>query len=72
MAKVNYDILYEQLDNLLQEAPCHGKACIGYQSCEYGIDGCYGSVCAIEEVIKGTVYYQIKEKANETLRRVMQ
>ncbi len=63
--KVNYNLLYEQLNNLLQEAPCHGKGCIGYQRCEYGIDGCYGSLCAIEEVIEATIYHQVKGEVNE-------
>lgn len=65
--KVNYDILYEQLNNLMQEAPCHGKACVGYQSCEYGVNGCYGSDCAISIVQEGMLYYE-RSKVNEDIK----
>lgn len=63
MPKVDYDSLREELYDLMQDAPCHGKGCIGYQKCVFGIDGCYGSSCAIEEVLQGIAYQlQTKEK----------
>lgn len=50
MTEKDYDQLFRQLSHLQIEAPCHNGACVGYQQCEYGIDGCYGSVCAIDIV----------------------
>ena len=51
MSKVNYNHLFTQLHILQDEAPCHGKGCVGAQKCDYGIDGCYGDQCAIDTVI---------------------
>ena len=64
VSKVNYNSLFGELCNLMEEAPCQGKACIGYQSCVYGISGCYGSTCAIEEVLKG-ITYQLSTKGED-------
>ena len=50
MTKNDYDNLFRQLNNLMMEAPCHNRACLGGQNCEYGINGCYGEECAIEVV----------------------
>lgn len=65
MAEVDYDLLYEQLNSLMCEAPCRGKGitgdCVGDMGCEYGINALYGCKCAIESVIEGTIYKQIKE-----------
>ena len=60
MTKDNYNQLYIQLDNLINQAPCKGGSCIGHQNCEYGINGCYGEECAIEAVQKGIIYYKNK------------
>lgn len=62
MIKINYDKLYTALDYLTQEAPCEGGSCVGYQNCEYGVNGCYGSQCAIEIVQEAMRYYSIKYK----------
>lgn len=59
--KVDYNQLYDQLDNLMKEAPCKGRSCVGHQNCEYGINGCYGIDCAIEIVQLGIDYYQRQE-----------
>lgn len=60
MAKVNYDLLYEQLKNLLHEAPCRGNGyagdCVGDLDCKYGINVLYGCKCAIAEVMAGMIY----------------
>lgn len=50
MTESDYDQLFKQLSNLLLEAPCHNGACVGYQNCEYSINGCYGDKCAIDIV----------------------
>lgn len=50
MTEKDYDHLFRQLCNLQIEAPCHNGACVGHQQCEYGINGCYGSECAIDVV----------------------
>lgn len=50
MTKKDYDQFFRQLSNLLLEAPCHNRACAGYQNCEYSINGCYGDECAIDVV----------------------
>lgn len=42
--------LSDLLDELLNAAPCHGGACVGYMNCEFGENGNYGSSCAIEDV----------------------
>lgn len=57
MTKDDYNKLYIQLDNLINQAPCKGGLCIGQQKCEYGINGCYGEGCAIEAVQQGIFYY---------------
>lgn len=60
MTKDDYNKFYIQLDNLINQAPCKGGPCIGYQNCEYGVNGCYGEECAIETVQKGIIYYKNK------------
>lgn len=60
--KEKYVQLYIELDKLMNEAPCKGGPCVGYQNCEYGVDGCYGSACAIEIVQGGICYYNLKEE----------
>ena len=50
MTENDYDQLFRQLCNLKKEAPCHNGYCVGYQNCEYGINGCYGEECAIDAV----------------------
>ena len=62
MTENDYDILFRQLYNLMNEAPCHNKACVGHQNCEYGINGCYGEECAIEVVQEAAAqkYYEVK------------
>lgn len=50
MTEKDYDQLFRQLNKLMMEAPCHNKACVGAQCCDYGINGCYGEECAIEVV----------------------
>lgn len=50
MTKGEYDQLYRLLCKLQTEAPCHNRACVGYQNCEYGVNGCYGEECVIEIV----------------------
>lgn len=55
-----YTQLCIELDKLINEAPCKGGACVGYQNCEYGVNGCYGSACAIEIVQAGICYYNLK------------
>ena len=64
MTKSDYDHLFRQLCNLMIEAPCHNRACVGYQNCEYGIDGCYGRECAIEIVqdVATQKYNEIKRQ----------
>lgn len=52
MTKNDYDQLFRQLCNLMKEAPCNNRACVGAQMCDYGINGCYGEECAIEVVQK--------------------
>lgn len=50
MTRKDYDQLFRLLYKLQIEAPCHNRTCVGHQQCEYGIDGCYSSECAIEVV----------------------
>lgn len=50
MTKSEYDQLYKLLNKLQTEATCHNMGCVGRQSCEYGVNGCYGEECAIEVV----------------------
>lgn len=64
MKEKDYDHLFRQLCNLMQEAPCHNAACVGHQQCEYGIDGCYGSECAIDVVRK-----EAERRYNEDLKQ---
>lgn len=45
--------LDDVLDKLIKMAPCKGGACVGYQNCEFGENGCYGESCAIEDVQRG-------------------
>jgi len=56
MTKLDYDQLFRQLNNLMLEAPCHNRACVGSQNCSYGVNGCYGEECAIETVSSETLY----------------
>lgn len=56
MEKQKVDLLYSLLSELQGHAPCNGKSCVGYQNCEYGINGCYGGECAIEVVTQGMKY----------------
>lgn len=62
MTRNEYDQLYRLLSKLQTEAPCHNRACVGYQQCEYGINGCYGEECAIEVVreVASNNYYEVK------------
>lgn len=56
MTKEDYDQLFRQLSNLLLEAPCCNKSCVGSQICSYGVNGCYGEECAIETVSAEVLY----------------
>lgn len=49
--------LYSLLDALIKCAPCNGGACVGYQNCEFGENGCYGESCAIQDVISASEIY---------------
>ena len=64
MTENDYDNLFRQLGNLMMEAPCHNRACLGSQNCEYGINGCYGEECAIEVVRNVAIqeYYKMANK----------
>ena len=64
MTNKDYDQLFRQLCNLRIEAPCHNMACVGHQQCEYGINGCYGSECAIEIVVS-----EAARRYNEDFKR---
>lgn len=64
MTEKDYDQLFRQLSHLQIEAPCHNGACVGYQQCEYGIDGCYGSACAID-----IVRAEARHRYNESLKQ---
>ncbi|MDD6827972.1 MAG: hypothetical protein PUE12_18035 [Oscillospiraceae bacterium] len=65
MTKNEYDQLFRLLCQLQIEAPCHNRACVGYQQCEYGINGCYGEECAIE-VVREVAYSKETRSANDT------
>lgn len=64
MTESDYDQLFRQLCKLQTEAPCHNGRCVGYQNCEYGINGCYGEECAIEIVQENAdrKYYEMKKQ----------
>lgn len=64
MTEKDYDQLFRQLCNLMIEAPCHNRGCVGFQQCEYGINGCYGEECAIEVVqnVAEQRYYEMRKK----------
>lgn len=64
MTENDYDQLFRQLYNLQRDAPCHNCACLGYQQCEYGINGYYGEECAIEVVRK-----EAERRYNEQLKQ---
>lgn len=64
MTEKDYDNLFRQLCNLQIEASCHNGACVGHQQCEYGINGCYGSECAIEVVRK-----EAERRYNEDIKQ---
>lgn len=60
MTENDYNNLFIQLNNLMDNAPCHNGACVGSQNCDYGINGCYGQECAIEVVqsVASQKYYE--------------
>ena len=64
MTENDYDQLFRQLSNLMTEAPCHNRGCVGSQRCDFGINGCYGEECAIEVVQKVAEqnYYEMRRK----------
>ena len=64
MTENDYDQLFRQLCKLQTEAPCHNGICIGYQLCEYGINGCYEEDCAIE-VVRKKAEYRYNEMAKQ-------
>lgn len=53
MNKTDYNMLKSLLHKLMEVAPCHNGVCLGYQNCEFGENNCYGSNCAIEDVLYG-------------------
>lgn len=64
MRENDYDHLFRQLCNIMMEAPCHNRACVGHQNCEYGINGCYGEECAIE-VVRTEAYRRYNEQLKQ-------
>ena len=50
MNEQDYDNLFRLLCKLKTEAPCHNGSCVGHMNCNYGINGCYGEGCSIDEV----------------------
>lgn len=50
MNEKDYDSLFRLLCKLQMEAPCHNGSCVGHMNCNYGINGCYGEGCSIDEV----------------------
>ena len=66
MTDIDYANLIKQLNNLMREAPCHDGACVGSQSCEYGVNGCYGDECAIE-IVSNTAYAAYEKMIKEVL-----
>lgn len=60
MTRKECERLQALLEKLMNEAPCKNGVCVGYQNCEYGIDGSYGGQCAIEIVDREAGYLQEK------------
>lgn len=36
---------------MIEDAPCHNGACVGYQNCELGCCESYGETCSVENVL---------------------
>ena len=56
MGKDELNQLITLLKKLQSLQLCKGKYCDSLQSCEYGINGCYGDICAIEYVLDAIRY----------------
>lgn len=54
MEKKKIDKLVKLLQELEEEQICF-RGCPDCMNCNYGVNGCYGSVCAIKETIEGAL-----------------